>query len=88
MIEILNSAVNVTNKKSDYKMQELKKCPICGKEIDLEKNMYIPDRDWKPTLYDPDSGGDPISIHCDCGLEFCTGTHDWDEFAEAWNTRQ
>lgn len=66
---------------------KLKPCPKCSGEIDIENNMYIPDRDWHPTLYDPDSGGDPISIHCQCGIEFCAGTHDWDEFVEAWNTR-
>ena len=49
--------------------------------------MYIPDRDWCPTFYDPDSGGDPISIHCQCGIEFCAATHDWKEFVEAWNAR-
>ncbi len=42
--------------------------------------MYIPDRDWKPSYYDPDSGGEPISVHCDCGMEFCAATHDWKEF--------
>ena len=68
-------------------MTRLKKCPKCGKEIDIEKDMYIPDRDWHPTFYDPDSGGDPISIHCECGIEFCTGTYDWEEFAAAWNDR-
>ncbi len=68
-------------------MSELKCCPICGKEIDIENDLYIPERDWKPTFYDPDSGGDPINIHCNCGLEFSTGTYDWNEFVKAWNTR-
>ena len=67
--------------------KNLKPCPFCGKEIDIKKNMYIPERDWKPTFYDPDSGGDPISIHCECGLEFSTGTHDYQEFLEAYNRR-
>ncbi len=66
---------------------ELKPCPKCGKEIDIEKDMYIPDRDWCPTFYDPDSGGDPISIHCECGLEFSAHTHDWEEFVQEWNKR-
>ena len=26
--------------------------------------------DWKPTFYDPDSGGDPVSIECECGVNF------------------
>lgn len=71
-------------------MSEIKllNCPICGKEIDTEEDLYIPERDWKPTFYDPDSGGDPINIHCKCGLEFSTGTYDWNEFEKAWNTRE
>lgn len=67
---------------------KLKPCPKCGGEINIDEDMYIPDRDWHPTLYDPDSGGNPISIHCKCGIEFCVGTHDWKEFVEAWNTRR
>lgn len=62
-------------------------CPICGKEIDIEKDMYLPERDWNPTFYDPDSGGDPINIHCQCGLEFSTGTYDYADFVKAWNRR-
>ena len=49
---------------------KLKPCPKYSREIDIENNMYISDRDWHPTLYDPDSGGDPISIYCQCGIEF------------------
>lgn len=37
-------------------MQELKKCPFCGHEIDEQKDLYLPERDWHPTFYDPDSG--------------------------------
>lgn len=67
--------------------EELKPCPFCGHSIDIEKDVYEPSRDWHPTFIDPDSGGDPINIHCKCGLEFCTGTYDWGEFVEAWNRR-
>lgn len=67
--------------------EQLKPCPSCGNKIDEQKDMYLPERDWKPTLYDPDSGGDPISIHCKCGLEFSTGTYDYAEFLKAWNRR-
>ena len=49
--------------------------------------MYEPSRDWHPTVCDPDSGGDPINIHCKCGLEFSTGTYDYKEFVDAWNRR-
>lgn len=68
-------------------MEKLKPCPFCGEEIDTEKNVYIPERDWEPSFYDPDSGGNPIAIHCECGLTFCTGTWDWKEAVEIWNKR-
>jgi acetone carboxylase gamma subunit len=32
-------------------------------------------------------GGDPIAIHCECGLTFCTDTWDWKEAVEIWNKR-
>ena len=67
--------------------KELKPCLFCGHSIDIEKDVYDPSKDWHPTFIDPDSGGDPISIHCKCGLEFCNGTYDWSEFVEAWNRR-
>ena len=67
--------------------EELKPCPFCGHRIVIEKDVYDPSRDWNPTFIDPDSGGDPINIHCECGLEFCAGTYDWDEFVKAWNRR-
>lgn len=66
--------------------EELKPCPFCGHSI-TEKDVYEPSKDWRPTLMDPDSGGDPISIHCECGLEFCTGTYNCNKFVEAWNRR-
>nr|DAG44676.1 MAG TPA: restriction alleviation protein [Bacteriophage sp.] len=67
--------------------EELKPCPFCGHRIAIEKDVYDPSKDWSPTFIDPDSGGDPINIHCECGLEFCTGTYDWGEFVKAWNRR-
>ena len=67
--------------------ESLKPCPFCGHSIDIEKDVYDPSDDWHPTFIDPDSGGDPINIHCKCGLEFCTGTYDWGEFVKAWNRR-
>ena len=68
-------------------MEELKPYPFCGKEIDTDKDTYIPERDWKPSFGDPDSGGYPISIRCECGLDFCQGTWDYKEFVEQWNRR-
>ena len=33
--------------------------------------------DWKPTFYDPDSGGDPVSIECECGINFSIWSYDY-----------
>ena len=43
--------------------------------------------DWKPTFYDPDSGGDPVSIECECGIGFSIWSYDYYETRLAWNTR-
>lgn len=67
--------------------EKLLPCPKCGREIDIDEDMYIPDRDWKPTFYDPDSGGEPIQVFCECGFVFNSRTHDWKEFVQAWNKR-
>ena len=61
---------------------ELLPCPICRGEVD----EYGPE-DWKPTCYDPDSGGDPVNYVCECGLTFCIGSYDYYETRKAWNTR-
>lgn len=61
----------------------LKKCPICGREVDVRGG----EEEWKPTYYDPDSGGEPYYIHCDCGLEFRIGYCEYNEFQDAWNNR-
>lgn len=68
-------------------MEDIKVCPFCKREKKVE-DIHGADRDWKPTLYDPDSGGDPLYIVCECGLTFSTGTYDYKEFVEAWNTRK
>lgn len=60
----------------------IKTCPICGSEV----KVYGPD-DWKPTFYDPDSGGDPVVIVCDCGLTFSINSYDYQETFDAWNSR-
>ena len=62
---------------------KLKSCPICGRDVDIHGGV----EEWKPTFYDPDSGGDPYYIHCECGLEFSIGYCESTELAEAWNTR-
>ena len=63
---------------------ELKPYPIYGSMLDIDKDIYIPERDWKPAFYDPDSCGDPIAVNCKCGLSFSTGTY----VVEAWNRRE
>lgn len=85
-IQGIEIALNIL-KSAMFTQIELKNCPICGKKINIGKDVYIPERDYHPTLNDSDSGSAPISLHCVCGLEFCTGTYDFKEFAKAWNTR-
>ena len=60
----------------------LKPCPLCGNEI----HVHGPE-DWRPTLYDPDSGGDPVVLQCDCGLTFSINSYDYQETYDAWNKR-
>lgn len=46
--------------------------------------VYGPE-DWHPTFNDPDSGGDPYIMECECGLSFRTNTYDFEEAVRAWN---
>lgn len=41
---------------------------------------------WSPTFHDPDSGGDPIAVNCECG---CTlgFFDDYSDAIAAWNNR-
>lgn len=61
---------------------ELRECPLCGREVKVHGPM-----DWKPTFYDPDSGGDPVSIYCVCGMSFSIESYDYDETYREWNRR-
>ena len=63
--------------------EELKPCPFCGRKVEMHGGI----EEWKPTFYDPDSGGDPYSINCECGCSFSNFSYDLDEAAEAWNRR-
>ena len=60
----------------------IKPCPLCGMAV----RVYGPDN-WRPTFYDPDSGGDPVVLQCDCGLTFSINSYDYQETYDAWNNR-
>lgn len=62
---------------------ELKPCPFCGRKVEIHGGP----EEWEPTWYDPDSGGDPYYIACDCGCHFCIGCVDLQDITEAWNRR-
>lgn len=64
-------------------MMELKPCPFCGGKVKIRGGQ----EDWTPTWYDPDSGGDPYFITCDCGCTFEIGYCEAQDIAEAWNRR-
>ena len=64
-------------------MAELLPCPFCGAEVEIQGGC----ENWRPTFYDPDSGGDPYFIGCKCGCHFDIGSQDAEEFINAWNTR-
>ena len=61
---------------------KLLSCPLCGGEV----TEHGPE-DWKPTWYDPDSGGDPVEYSCKCGFALCIGSYDYYETRKAYNTR-
>lgn len=61
---------------------ELKPCPFCGRTVEIQGGP----ENWKPTLYDPDSGGDPYMINCECGCSF-GWFYEADEIVNAWNRR-
>jgi len=63
--------------------EELKPCPLCGKSVEIHGGA----EDWSPTFYDPDSGGDPYYISCECGCTFSNYSYDAKETAEFWNRR-
>ena len=60
----------------------LKPCPKCGREVELCGGP----ENWQPTFYDPDSGGDPYTINCECGISF-GWFYDVEEIVEEWNRR-
>ena len=62
---------------------KLEHCPFCGREVAVHGGP----EEWTPTFYDPDSGGDPYYIACECGCTFEIGYCELDELAEAWNRR-
>ena len=65
------------------KETELKPCPFCGGEVELRGGL----ENWRPTFYDPDSGGDPYYIQCKCGCFFDNGYWEAEDLINAWNRR-
>lgn len=61
----------------------VKPCPICGNDVISVRGP----EDWKPTFCDPDSGGEPYSFECSCGLCFSICSYDFNETVKAWNRR-
>ena len=59
-------------------------CPFCGKKVEIHGGV----EEWTPSFHDPDSGGDPYYINCECGLFFSIGDCDATELVNAWNTRK
>lgn len=57
-------------------------CPKCFKRV----KVHGPE-DWKPTFYDPDSGGDSYEFDCECGLAFSTNCYDFKQALAQWNSR-
>ncbi len=66
---------------------ELKTCPFCGGDAKLEEIDYDPN--WRPTFYDPDSGGDaPVYIvKCESCESVIKYRYDKESAIEAWNRR-
>lgn len=56
-------------------------CPKCFKPVTVRGP-----EDWQPTFHDPDSGGDPYSFECKCGLVFSTYKYDFKAALSDWNT--
>ena len=64
-------------------IKKLKPCPFCGHEVKVGGP-----EDWKPTFYDPDSGGEPYYFYCECGLNFWTNCYEYEDAVKTWNTRK
>jgi hypothetical protein len=63
-------------------MDNLKPCPFCGKEVKIQGGP----EEWQPTFYDPDSGGDPYQIICECGCSV-GWYYDVEDLLKSWNRR-
>ena len=63
--------------------EKLKPCPFCGGEAELVGGC----ENWSPTFNDPDSGGDPIAVVCECGCGFYGNFEDYSDAIKKWNHR-
>jgi len=65
-------------------MNELKPCPFCGGEAEIIGGP----EDWHPTYDDPDSGGHPYAVVCECGCGMYAAYYDAQQAIDAWNRRK
>lgn len=65
--------------------EKLLPCPKCGRPK-TNNDIHGGFEEWVPTFYDPDSGGEPLYIECECGYRF-SFSHEYKDFVEAWNKR-
>lgn len=61
----------------------IKPCPLCGGKLTVHGGI----KDWSPSFYDPDSGGDPYIATCECGFYFTNGSYEYEEFIKTLNRR-
>lgn len=56
---------------------------FCGRKVKLQGGP----EEWKTTYNDPDSGGYPYTISCECGMRFSRGCCDAQEVVALWNSK-
>lgn len=65
-------------------VKELLPCPFCDGEAEICSGQ----EDWRPTFYDPDSGGSPMWwCECKCCASASGASHTQKGAIAAWNKR-